>query len=339
MFSYLKFHEKEIGEGSSSPLFFKGVHLPYVRLGVIPHTLSVVNISNTRASQYRYYGYLGPKGMGKICLLGSNDLTSWNYLKGMRETGVRWPSVEIGRHKKVWMAHTAHYQDKSYITIKKSLDGFSFSEGEKLVFDTSSRRDQNPFLHFDKEKMEWLLYWFKKPAASQWEIWVKRGTTIQELLHKGGKALLTVSYPLAAPSIFYNQYTGNYILQAEVFLDNKWQIQAFRSSNPDKNFSLMTENSIYNFAACPFPYVEEDMVYNFLATYFPPTSSLSSPDQRVWYLTLSKIPLSADLTSLFEATQCLPHINISLSQLCKVSALNLYSILANFKEFLELYKK
>lgn len=204
-----------------------------------PHGLSVIEAN---MGGYKYWGYYFSTSSGRIGLARSNDLLNWDvYGDVIIRSGVRWASAaKVGSTIYLVHAETENRTGNSYVVLEKSTDGIHFgppSPFKTLVPPPVSSRNQNATLFHNPNDSKWYLYWHSDLGGG-WHIYAKVADTIEDLDVAPSIDVISRSYTIAAPSMFYSPSNNLYYLTVET-IDNGlsvWAERAYHSTSPTSGF-------------------------------------------------------------------------------------------------------
>jgi hypothetical protein len=260
-----------------------------------PHTLSVVEANSGGFQYWGFYGLAG--GCGGVGLAMSNDLNNWTKYQGnpLFEDG-RWPSV-LYINGTYYMAYEKDYCANSYIELATSADGVNFTDLKMLVPPETGLRNQNPHLWLNPNDGQFYLYYYRGNDLNDFDIRVRKASTITALDASPYSLLVHSTISLAAPNMLYDG--GTYYLATESRNPHTslWETSVYTSVSPDSGFSPLPGNPVLSPGACFFQhtfgttmhayYCDFDHTNN-IWTLKHRTADLTAPRQVFYALDTSK---------------------------------------------------
>lgn len=238
------------------------------------HTVSIVKANK---DGYKYWAYYGldhyndaDRMLRKAGLIRSNDMINWEKYEGnpIINRDCRWPTLVFDNNKFYMFYAQYNAKGDSRIVMETSDDGYNFGNLTEVVPYQKGGQNQNPFIYKDPNDNKFYLYYYngteRAKENKKWNIYVKNGNTIAELIKNNPYQVLIANETMAAPSIVF--YKGTYYLLVEEFNNSKkmdrWVTNAFTSKYVDKGFKRVINNPVlFNNDACAFQYLIDGKVY------------------------------------------------------------------------------
>jgi hypothetical protein len=215
-----------------------------------PHTLSVVPVADSNGTAY--IGYYGLQGCGGIGIARSKDLSHWDKDPAplFSGGGERWPWV-LAQDGVFTMVHTTNYCGASYIVLRTSTDGTTFTAPITLVEQEVGLRNQNPNLFRDPATGTYFLYYYHGDDKTRWQIRVRSAARPEDLATAKDVVLIDRPTAIAAPQMFF--WGGDYYLAVETFEGGSWLVRMFVGSTPTGGLHELPGNPLLgDGAACFF---------------------------------------------------------------------------------------